>query len=561
VAAAFATPLAQALGALSGVLRSPNLRRLELAYAASLIGLWAYSVAIVIYAFELGGATLVGVSAVVRLLPAAVAAPFAAMLADRHSRRRVMLVTDLVRSLLVAAIAVSVAADLPATVVFSLAGAMAVVSTAFEPAKNALLPSLVADPDQLTAANVATSTLESSAIFAGPALGGVVFALASAEAALAVTAGLLLCSAALLARIEAAGAHEPVVNAGDGPREEGLVAELLGGGRAIAADWRLALVMGLLSAQLLVDGAIGVFVVVIALDVLELGRGAVGLLDSAAGLGGLVGALAALAVIGQRGLAATFGFGVAAWGAPLLLIAAWPEPAVAFAAFGLVGVANTVVDSSGFTLLQRASPDELRGRVFGVFETLAIMAVGLGSLIASVLIAALDTVATLVVVGAFLPTLALVAWPALRRLDAETPMPGPETDLLRGIPMFAPLAPASLEQLASQLERLRFPAGSVVIRQGDPGDRFYVIEDGEVEVFEDGVRVRRQGVGDFFGEIALVRDMPRTATVVAHTDLELLALEREPFIATVTGHARTREAADAVIRARLGSVRAGAGSV
>jgi CRP-like cAMP-binding protein len=153
----------------------------------------------------------------------------------------------------------------------------------------------------------------------------------------------------------------------------------------------------------------------------------------------------------------------------------------------------------------------------------------------------------------------LLCTPALRRLDAETGPP--ELTLLQGVPMFAPLAPASLELLASQLERVRVGQGAEVIRQGEPGDRFYVIESGEVEVFEDGLFARREGPGDFFGEIALIRDVPRTATVRAVSDLEPLALEREPFIAAVTGHAPSAEAADAVIGTRLGSVRAGAGSV
>jgi CRP-like cAMP-binding protein len=164
-----------------------------------------------------------------------------------------------------------------------------------------------------------------------------------------------------------------------------------------------------------------------------------------------------------------------------------------------------------------------------------------------------------VATGALLPVLVLLCAPRLRRLDAETGPP--DMALLRGVPMFAPLAPASLGLLASQLERLRLGRGEEVIRQGEAGERFYVIGSGEVEVFEDGILARRQGPGDFFGEIALIRDLPRTATVRAATDVELLALDREPFIAAVTGHAPSAEAADAVIGRRLGSVRAGAGSV
>jgi MFS family permease len=327
----------------------------------------------------------------------------------------------------------------------------------------------------------------------------------------------------------------------------------------VAADSRLRLVVGLFAAQLVVNGALAVFVVLIALELLDLGEGAVGLFDSAAGVGGLLGSLIALVIAGRRGLGTLFGLGIVGWGVPLILIPVFPEPVFVLLMFAVIGVANTVADSAGFTLIQRATSDEVRGRVFGAFETLAIGAVGVGTIGAAGLVELAGRDAALVVTGALLPALVLVCAPGLRRLDGEAGPP--ELALLRGVPMFAPLAPASLELLASQLERVRVAQGDEVIRQGEAGERFYLIADGEVEVFEDGVLARREGVGDFFGEIALIRDVPRTATVRAATDVELLALAREPFIAAVTGHAPSAEAADAVIGRRLGSVRAGAGSV
>jgi len=227
--------------------------------------------------------------------------------------------------------------------------------------------------------------------------------------------------------------------------------------------------------------------------------------------------------------------------------------------FALIGVANTVTDSAGLTLIQRATSDEVRGRVFGAFEAVIWGSLCFGTIVTAGLVELLGIDAALVVTGSLLPALVLLCAPSLRRLDAEQ---GPqELALLRGVPMFAPLGPASLELLASELERMRVTRGEEVVRQGDHGDRFDVIESGEVEVFEDGVLARREGPGDFFGEIALIRDLPRTATVKAVTDLDLVTLKREPFIAAVTGHAPSAEAADTVIGRRLGSVRAGAGSV
>lgn len=559
--AALRASLAEAFGALADAFRTPDLRRLQLAYAVSLIGLWAYGVAVTVFAYRAGGAALVGVAAVIRLVPAAVAAPFAALLADRFSRRLVLLATDAIRAGVIAASAVAVVLGLPAAVVLVLAGVLVVVSTAFEPAKNAILPSLVREPKQLTAANVANSSFESASIFLGPALGGLALAAWSIEAAFAVTAGLLLLSVVLIARID-----EPSRGAGQNGRgevetsaqSEGLAGQVLAGVRAIAASPPMRVIVGATSAQLVVDGALGVLTVVMAVELLEMGEPGVGYLSSAVGIGGLLGAVAALAVAG-RGLGRVFTFGIAFWGAPLLLVPLLPEPAVVLVLFGLIGVANTVVDSAWQTLLQRAAPEHLRARVFGALESLIIAAVGLGSLLASALVETVGVKAALVVFGIFLPLVALVSGRRLSRLDAELARPERELELLRGVPIFAPLEAARVERLAGELASVSVAAGEEVIRQGEVGDRFYVIAGGEVEVLEDGVLARRQGEGEYFGEIALLRDVPRTATVVARSDLELLALEREDFIAAVTGHARSAEAADAVIAGRLGSVRAGAG--
>jgi CRP-like cAMP-binding protein len=132
-------------------------------------------------------------------------------------------------------------------------------------------------------------------------------------------------------------------------------------------------------------------------------------------------------------------------------------------------------------------------------------------------------------------------------------VPEAELELLRRLPVFAPLPPVALEQVATHLSRVHFRAGDAVFRQGDHGDSFYVVVDGEVMVAPTGRPAVTLGPGDSFGEIALLRDVPRTATVIARTDAELLALERDVFIAAVTGHAPSAEAADAVIATHLGS--------
>ena len=273
--------LSESLGALADVFRTGDLRRLGFAYLTSMVALWAYGIAISVYAFQVGGATLVGVAAVIRLVPAAFVAPFAATIADRYPLRLVLLSTDLVRAALIAAACAAVAADAPPALVFVIAGLNTVVSTVFEPAKNSLLPSLVERPEQLTAANTVLSTFESSSIFLGPAIGGLALALGSVQVAFALTGALLLLSAAQISRIGGTSAE-----GGEEDDEEPEAGGALAGFRAIAEDWRLRTLVGLFGAQLIVDGLLTVLTVSVAIDLLGRGDAWVGYLNSAIGSAG-----------------------------------------------------------------------------------------------------------------------------------------------------------------------------------------------------------------------------------------------------------------------------------
>jgi MFS family permease len=556
VSGALEERLGDSLRTFRDVFRNPNLRRVELAWAGSITGEWAYAIALAVFAYEAGGAPAVGLVGVIRFLPSAVVAPFAALLGDRFRRERVMLAADVVRAVAMAFAAVAVALDAPTGAVYALAGFVAVVSTAFQPAKTALLPSLARTPEELTAANVASSTIDSVGSFAGPALGGLLLALTSAEVVFAATAGTFLWSALLVGRVDAG---EVPGEPGGGRRH--IAEEALAGFRTIAGDGRLRLLVGLFSAQTLVAGALNVLIVVAALEVLGLGEAGPGYLNSAVGIGGLVGAVVALALVGRRRLAGDFGAGLLLWGLPLVAIGLWPDPAVALVALAVVGLGNTLVDVSALTLLQRAVPGEVLARVFGVLESLIVGTIGLGAILASLLIGGLGVQGALVATGALLPVLAALSWSRLRRIDAEAALPGAELELLRAIPIFAPLPAGTLEGLAASLARADVPAGDDVFRQGDPGDRFYVVGGGSIAIRVDGTTRSELGPGNFFGEIALLRDVPRTATARATSDAELYSLSRDEFISAVTGHPASAEAADAVIGARLGSFRAGKASL
>jgi MFS family permease len=528
------------------VFANPALRRIQLAWAASIFGTWAYGLAVIVYAFEQNGATAVGVVGLVRWTAAAAVSPFAALLGDRYDKRLVMVCSDLARVVLIAGAAVAVYAGSAPVVVYILAALVGVASTAFRPAEAALVPTLARTPEELTAANVTASTIESIGIFGGPAIGGILLAATGPATVFVVTAGLLLVSAILLFGIRSVAEGEP-----EGRKEESIREELLAGFRAIWGERRLRLLVGLFSAQTFVDGMLNVLIVVVALDLLDAGRAGVGFLNSAVGIGGLLGALAAAALVGRRRLAADFGLGIFIWGVPIALVAVWPNQVFALVLLGIVGIGNTLVDVSGMTLMQRAAPDDVLARVFGVLESLLLLTVGLGAFVAPLLVNWLGDRGALIVAGVLLPLLVIPAWPRLTAIDRAARVPEEQLELLRSNAIFAPLPAMTLEQLADRMTQVRASAGEDIVRQGEPGDLFYVIDEGTVEVAVDGQPAHELGRGESFGEIALLRNVPRTATVTARTDVVLYTLDRNTFIPAVTGSGPSLSAAEAVIGMRL----------
>jgi MFS family permease len=540
------------LSAFRRVFSNRDLRRLQLAWAGSNIGGWSYTVAIAVYAFQQDGAYAVGLIGLARWIAAGAASPFTGALGDRFPRVRVMVTADVLRAALLGAMALVVVADGSPLVVYAISIVGTVIGTAFRPAQAALVPGLARTPEELTAANVTASTIESVGIFVGPALGGVLVATAGVEATFAASAGFLVWSAALIGAVD-----EPAKQA-DAEGDEGaspgggFVRETSEGFRAIVADRKLAVLTGLFAAQTFVDGALGVLVVVLALETLDLGASGVGYLNSVLGVGGIIGGIVAAALVARARLGTDFGAGIILWGVPLVLIGIWPEPLVALFALALVGVGNTIVDVSGDTLLQRAVPDEVLARAFAAMESVSLVSVALGSVAAPVLLDLAGDRWSLVVFGAVLPVLAVFSWRSLSRMDRAGA--APELELLRSLPLFEPLPPPTLEYLAGRLVRRRVSAGETILTQGERGDAFFVIAEGTVGVAPVEGAARQLGPGESFGEIALLRDVPRTATVVATTDVELLELPGEEFVAAVSGNADALRAADAVVSAQFAPV-------
>ena len=542
--------LLQSVRSLREVFHSPNLRKLNAAWLASISGDWAFLIGLAVFAYRAGGATAVGLVTAIRMLPAAAAAPLAGIFADRGRREHVMIASDLVRASAAAGAGAAVALHAPVGFVYALAALVAVASTAVRPAQLALLPWLTRTPEELTAANASYSVIESVATLLGPVLGGLLLTGSTITTLFFVVAGGFLISALLISRLETE--RRPVDATGLRPQH--VVRDALSGFTWIARSRSPRLLASLFSAQTLVRGALNVMIVVSALQLMRLGKPGIGYLTSAIGAGGLLGSITTLALMRERRLSSSFAVGIALWGLPIAVIGLWPHPAPALVLLAMVGVGNTLVDVAGNTLLQRTVPDEVLARVFGVLESLVMATIGIGALLAPVLISGLGIRGALILFGVFLPLLAGVAWKRLATVETETVPPVRELAVLRSIPLFAPLSLPTMERLASRLFPVPAPAGGIIIREGDVGDRFYAVVGGEVLVSTDGRPIATLGPGDYFGEIALLRDVPRTATVTAIGDVELFALERDDFISAVTGHRVSTATADETITERLGGL-------
>jgi MFS family permease len=542
---------------LSIVFRRAPLRRLNLALAGSLIGDWAYATAVAVWAYDVGGASAVGIWTTIRLAMMAVVAPFGSAMADRMSRKTLMVVCDLARAVLVVAAAALVEWDGPVAAVFVLATLAPLFGTAFRPAQLSLTPSLVENPQELTAANGVGSTLESLAFFVGPAIAGFLLAVADVATVFLLNAGTFVLSAALVAGIRVARTDAPApiaIGLDDAPEPKvGFLSEAMKGFRVVWRSADLRLVFAIYSAQTVVAGASYVFVVAIAFDLTDLGASGLGWLDSTLGVGAILGGLLAIGLATRKRLASDFGWGVIFWAFPLLLISVWPTAAAAFVAMAIIGAANPIVDINANTIIQRITPDAVLGRVFGALESCLITTMALGALAMPALIAGPGLRWGLVIIAVPIVSIGLAALPHLRRLDRSVSEPA-GVDLLGSTPLFAPLARPLLENLAGRMVRVAVPAGETVVREGDLGDRFYVIESGSLAATFEGRPLSTMGPGECFGEIALLRDVPRTATVTAVEDSVLQAVERDDFLAAMSGDRDLRGRTESLAARRIATV-------
>jgi MFS family permease len=528
--------------------RSKPIRLLLLAWGITYAGdLAAFTVASV-YLYRVGGAGYVGLLGLEWALFAALLVPLISSWSDRVRRERLLTATLIPRALLLAAAGAAMSGHGQAMLVAVLVALDGGITSVFRPVQAALLPWLARTPDELTSANTAASVMQAGAMLGGPAIAAWLLWIGTPRSAIFATCGLVAAGAVLLAGVRPLAAQVPAQPA---KVLKQLKLDMAAGFAAcIRQRGALALVFPA-AAQTFARGVLNVLTVVIALDLFGLGPAGVGLLGAALGAGGVLGTPLAVALVRGTRVARCFCAGVAGWGVPMILLAFtharyWP-----YLLFGAVGVANLVDDVAVYSALQRVIPPRLMGRALGARRAVLLLSVGLGSAVAPSLIRAFGARATLAGVGLLLIATAIAFLPSLIGVDSRLSAPGPEAALLRRVSFFGPLPFATVEHLASVLRSATYEPGDVIIREGDAGECFYLIAAGRARASRGGRQLSEMGAADSFGEIALLRRIPRTASVTAISRLHVWILDREEFLAAVTGSPESVESADAVVSARL----------
>jgi hypothetical protein len=530
------------LGAFRALAGNGALRRVVGGYALFRLTEYSVWVAMLVYAYGRGGATIAGVVALAQLVPAALLAPVFAALGDRRSPVVLLAGGYLAQAAAMGATAAAITGGLPLAA-YAAAVVATAAFTATRPAQATLIPSLAGTPDQLTAANVVLSWVEAAAIAAAGSLTGVLIWFGGVAGVFGVCAALGAVAALLAVRLRVAALAAPQ----DAPP---VAAGLRASARLAAGQPRLRLMLALLTAEMVVVGALDVLFVVLAVTVLGRPQAWAGYLNAAYGVGAILAATLGVLLVGRRLGGPITGSALLLSGA-LAALAAGLGLAGTVALLTLAGAGRALLDVATRSLLQRSVPAQSLGQVFGLLEGLTRAGLAIGSVLVPVLVHLGGSRLALLGVAAVLPLAAAAGGRALFSLDAQAPVPVVQIALVRALPLFAELPAPALEGLAASLTPVEVPAGAVLIRQGEPGDAYYAIAAGQFDVLQDGRFVRRCGRGEGVGEIALLRAVPRTASVLARTGATVYRLAREPFLTAVLGHAATQRHAHRIVDAQL----------
>jgi MFS family permease len=520
---------------LVAVLSNRSMRRALAAYFVFDATEWATWIAILVWAYQTGGTAAAGLIAVIQLVPATIVAPFAAVLGDRMRRDRALSLGYLVQAVCMVTTGVALVLDAPRPLVYVLAATAATSIVLTRPVHNALVPEIADTPEELTAGNAASSTAEGASVFVGPLVASATIALSGPGAVFVLMGVLSLGSALLTRRLDLKRSFR---NDAGG---EAVLAATFAGARELGRDRGALLLTIVVGAQFVIVGMMDILTVVLGIDVLGLGPSSPGLFVSALGVGALVGAAATIVLVGRRRLSPAILLGMLVTGLPLMLVAGVSLPLVACVLLAVSGFGKPFIDVAGRTLLQRTVPDDVLSRIFGVQESLLMGGTAIGSAIAPVLVHVFGSRGAFVAAGLLLPVVGAAFWLRIRRLDDQALLPGPSFELLQAVPLFHLLPQGTVERLSREMVEQPYETGQDIIRQGDGGDLFYVLASGSVDIVRNGEVVTVTHEGGYFGEIALLHDVPRTATVRTREPVVVYTLERDQFLEAVTGSADAHE--------------------
>lgn len=548
------------LRVLGAVLRSPSLRRVMLAFLLFNAFEYATWIAILLYAYDATGPASVGVVGMIQLVPSAVFAATAAAVADRYPRDRVLVAGYVAQALLAAMTAAGMLLGATPLLVYLFATGTACAITMTRPTQGALLPSLARTPEELTAANGLAGSMEGVGTLVGPLAAAAILVVASPGGVFAAGSVAVLAAALLVVRLprprdggvvpvaEVASRrhdHAPgsVRSQGDGTmtlEHESGRRRLVRGLHALTAHPDAGLVVGILSVRMLVMGALDVLYVLLAIEVLGTGEPGAGVLTAAMGFGTIAGGAMTFALVGRRQLAPVLAGGAVGVGVALVVLGGADGVGVAAALLAVAGAGFAVIDIAGRTMLQRVAQDEVLARLLGALEGIGMAFIAVGTLLVPLVAGIAGITGAILVTALIMPATVGIAWLRLRRIDARASVPVRELALLRRNVILWPLPAPQLESVARRTRWVTAEPGEVLIREGDVGDRFYVLASGAWRVTRGGALLRDLSTpGDGVGDIALLRDVPRTATVTATEPVVALALERADFLEAVTGHEHT----------------------
>ncbi|HSJ28098.1 MAG TPA: cyclic nucleotide-binding domain-containing protein [Acidimicrobiia bacterium] len=531
--------MGSSIAAFRRVIRNRRLRRLLGSFFVFVLvemGTW---VAILVWAHSAGGPGFVGLVAAIQLVFAAVAAPLLSTIGDRLPRGQALFVVYAAVAVTSAVTGLALIVSAPVVVVLILASIDAGVIGVGRPIHASLIPDLSSEPADAVAANVASSALEGAGTFLGPALAGAVL-LVSGPGTVFVVLGIGMLVAALSVSRMGHVARSGMLT---GESEDGILAAF----RTLARipTQRFVVVLGGVSQ--IVVGALDVLTIVLAIEVLGLGESGAGFTVSLLGLGGLLGGVLAASMVGRR-LGPILVLGALLRGGALVMLGVQPAW---IALFLVSGAGFSLVDVGVRTLLQRLVPPDVMARTFGVLESVGLLGLAGGSLLASGLIAAFGVEVALMVFGGLVPLAVALGHRLLVAADRAADVPGGVIDAFQGTRLFGLLAPPTLEMLARRSRILQLEPGTRVIAEGETSRFVLLLVEGTVSVTKAGRHLADLEEGDVVGEIASLQDVPRTATVTTITEVTAISVPGDAFVMAVRGTADAWSLSTSVAGRRL----------